>query len=107
MIFKNENSHASDILSDLLNDNRVIVLNGWSHEPNNFILKFLKKIHFSMKLNKIINLPLKHLWKYTLEDIKWNHDTEYYIISTGFYPIDIKYLKKKRNEYDVKYILFL
>ena len=47
-------------------------------------------IHFSEKVNAIFDLPSKHLWGYTLENIKWKDDTQCYVISISFSPIEIK-----------------
>lgn len=91
---------------DLLQDDRVIVLNGWTHKTGNRFLKFLKRAHFSYRLNKVIRLPFKSIWGYTLKDIDWNDDTRYYIIAVGFAPMDIEYLKRIRREHNVRYILF-
>ena len=106
MIFMKENPLVRFNFADLLHDDRVIVLDGWGHEPRSSLLKYCRRVHFSKKVNTVFNLPLKHIWGYTLEDIEWREDTQYYVISTGFSPIDIKYLERKRNTFKIKYILF-
>lgn len=106
MVVMKENPLTRYNFADLFHDDRIIILDGWVHEARNKLLRFLKKIHFSRKINKIIDLPLKHLWGYTLDDIERRDDTQYYVIAVNFCQVDIKYLQKKREELPIKYVLF-
>ena len=97
------------IFSDLYSDERVIILNSTIKDTYRGILKLLRKIHISLKLSRYVNLPLKRIWGYTLKDVDWNNDVQYYIItfSTSLYPIDISYLNYLKKEYSVKFVSYM
>lgn len=106
MIFPNGAELTRCSFADFLQDERVLVIDGGEYIPRNFVLRFLHRVHFSFKVNRVINLPFKHIWKRPLDDIQWDDSKQYYILSTRFAPTDIYYLKKKREEHNIKYILF-
>ena len=66
------------------------------------MIDFIRKAHFSGKLNSIINIPFKNIWKCALRDV-------YCVVfmGTALRSTDYKYLSKIREQYDVKYILLL
>lgn len=76
---------------------------------NNKILKFIRKIHFSYKLNSIINLPCKSIWDkfYTLSKYKFSDEYEYIIIIGNFAinQFDLNYLDRIRKSYNAKIAL--
>ena len=97
MIFPDGNPLTKYNFADFLHDKRILVIDGAFLTPKNRLLKVLQRIHLSTKLNLIVNLPLKSLWGCKLDDLTWDINTEYIIISTRFSPIDIRYLKKRGN----------
>lgn len=56
------------LLDDLQSDDRAIIRYSILRPINNRVLKFLRRIHFSTKINRIINLPYKYLW-YDFHDV--------------------------------------
>ena len=93
---------------DMNDDARVSVIK--QYKDVNSIFSFIRRIHFSPKINRIISLPWKELWCDSVRKIKWGgKNIEYYIIfeETSIYPISIKYLEKIQHKYKVHYILFL
>ncbi len=103
----NKNSMLKYNFNDLKFDKRAIILNDTIKNINNDVLKMMRKIHLSEKINQIINLPFKSVWGSSLDDITWDNNTMYYVIFKSPYPIDVSYLKEKKKKYDVKYILFV
>lgn len=55
--------------SDLKSDERVYVRSTSLHSLNSIIKQYVRLIHLSNKLNKIISMPLKHIW-YNFSDYK-------------------------------------
>lgn len=93
---------------DLYNDERVMILNSRFKPIENKMLLFFRKCHFSKKINKIINLPFKSVWGYTLDEIKWTKNKQYYLfLLDAIQPITLTYLKKLQEKFNVKCILFL
>lgn len=68
--------------------------------PKNKIARFLYRLHFSHKLNKIINLPYKELWnKYYFKDITRNRTYIFLFFSDWIrmepYLKNISYIREK------------
>lgn len=76
---------------------------------NNAFLRLLNKIHFSIKINKIIDLPFKSIWdsKYAMNEMLSNSDTTKWIIVTNWSirRFGLSYLKKMEKRKDVRLIL--
>ncbi len=92
---------------DINDDTRVSVIK--QYKDLNPLFLFVRRIHFSPKINRIISLPLKDIWCDSVKKIKWDACIEYFIIfeETSIYPISLKYLEKIKQKYNVHYILFL
>lgn len=97
-----------NIMKDCYYDDRIIIHQN-PIELNSSLLKIIKKIHLSQKINAIINLPFKHIWGGKFDEINWKPDTEYYIIGvTGaFFPISPSYLNNLKKEFNVHYAMVL
>lgn len=50
------------LFNDLENDSRVILCYYGKRYISNIFLRLIRRIHLSIKLNKIIDLPYKHIW---------------------------------------------
>lgn len=96
------------IFEDLKYDNRVKMIETNPTGKNKMLFK-LKKVHFSRKLNNIINLPFKGIWGQPLNGVDWEDKRDkYIIIEHGLLNyLDISYMLEKRKKYNVKYILYL
>lgn len=92
--------------ADLLHDERVIVFDNAIQDTKNRLLNAIKRIHLSNRINLIINLPFKGIWKSVFDDIEWDDDTIYYIIFSDTYPLKPLYLKNIREKHNIKYVLF-
>jgi hypothetical protein len=79
-------------------------------ELENKYLEFLRKVHFSYKLNKIFPLPFKGIWDryYTLEQCTFDPDFDYFILIGNFAIryFDLNYLRKLRKKYNAKIVLY-
>ena len=96
------------LFSDILNDNRVIYLDSRFRESSYFLINFLRRIHFSKMINRIINLPFKRIWKSSLETVSWEDKCSYVVIFLDDpNPIPVEKLKKIKQTYQVKYSLLL
>ena len=93
------------IYSDLRLDDRVIVLEKTTKQFNNFFLKALRHIHINSGLNEKIDLPFKGIWGKSLDEIKWDNETQYYVIFVDPYPLPPSYLIGLREKNNIKYIL--
>ncbi|OOM80322.1 hypothetical protein [Clostridium sp. BL-8] len=97
---------SSNIWSDI-SDEAIIYLDNII--TSNRLLKMLNKLHFSNKINSIINLPFKNVWKRLLpiqeSDIAEFDNT--YIIFQSNVKFPPKYLKYLKGKYGCKVILYL
>ena len=101
-----KSTYSKYTYSDLLYDERVIIFDNAIKNKKNRLLNIIKRIHFSNRINLIINLPFKGIWKTVLDDIEWSDDTLYYIIFNDTYPLSPSYLRDIREKHNVKYVLF-
>lgn len=103
-----EGGSTPSLFADLYSDERVIVFNGFMKDIHNIVLKTLRRIHFSEKINRVVKLPFKGIWHCSLRTIDWNCNTMYYVIFVGaaLRPNDCLYLENIRKKYNVKYILY-
>ncbi len=94
---------------DLYSDERAVVLKGFLKNIRNPIIKGIRKVHLSKKINSQINLPFKNVWGCSLREIHWDYNLKYYVILLGssLWPIDYTYLLKIKKEYNVKFILLM
>ena len=104
------NRHVDICMADLFKADNVTVLDGTLKPINNIILKALRKIHLSRKINKIISLPMKRIWLNSrLPKFDDNEEYCFIIIDSAPIAIDFPYLKRLRKKSDgrIKYLLFL
>ncbi|MDB8711937.1 hypothetical protein [Mediterraneibacter gnavus] len=96
---------------DLKKSNNVEFIDTPLKISSNRILQTLFKIHFSFKLNNIIELPLKGVWnqKYSLMNYKFEDNNSYVIIFTD--PALCNYrkdlLSKIKKKANIKFVLVL
>lgn len=105
----NKIGSAHYLFYDLYSDERTVVLNGFLKDIRNPIIKGIRKVHLSKKINSKINLPFKNVWGSSLRKIPWDHKFKYYVILLGssLWPIDYTYLLKIKKEYNVKFVLLM
>lgn len=98
-----------EIFNDLKSDPRVDYLESPCRELNIKLLRLVRKIHLSRRINDVIELPFKGIWGSVLDDYIWEADTEYYILfwAVAPYPIPVKRLKKLQKEHNVKFVLLM
>ena len=105
-----QNSLYDDLLADVSKkcSDEIIVIKGATIAPSNMLLKVIKRVHFSGKVNKIFRAPFKRIW-YTLDKIQFDINTQYVIVFWGIgnNPMDTQYLLKMQDRYDIKYGLIL
>ena len=109
-IFVRDNNTPVIHVSDLLTDDRVIVLNGTCKELHNTLLRKLRSAHLLRlrSIDGVFSAPLKWIWGYSLQTVEWSADTEYHVIfECDPYPIAFHYLKKLKKKYHIKYTLLL
>lgn len=97
------------VLHDVFKSDRLKAFDYVYAPINNVLLRLIKRVHFSSKINKIIKLPFKNIWKKYTDCIEWNTETEYYIILSisALSPMDPKYYMKLKKKYNIKYVLFM
>lgn len=97
-----------NIVADLLSDPRTEVYNGVYPSTESTLKKFVRTVHFSTKINKIVDLPFKSAWKNCLDNVKWQKNVTYYVIFMApvFLQISIKKLKELKEKYNIKYICY-
>ena len=96
-----------NIFNDLYIDARVTVLES-RLPPLHNLLCAVRRIHYSKAINRIVNLPLKEIWKNSLDNINFERSKKYVLIFLdSVYPITVKYIKEIKNNFDVTCVLFL
>ena len=100
---------TNDYFRDIYQDPRVEVFSLPVNECNSKIISTLRRIHLSKRVNNIIDLPFKGIWKCRLSEVKFEKGIKYYIIFTNgsIYPVKAEFLVDLRKKYDVKLILFV
>lgn len=95
-----------DALTDLFTDNRAKTYEIFP-DIKNPILKVLRKVHCSAKINSITTFPLREKWHNALDDIDWKKDIEYHIvfISHAFVKLPISVWHNLKCKYNIKYSL--
>lgn len=89
-------------LTDLRKMENTKIINSKYLCDFNKILSFIIKIHFSYKLNKIINLPFKSIWVNSVLkniDEKNSENIIFIIYDRSFLSNNEKFLKKLRKKY--------
>ena len=76
----NKIGSAHYLFNDLYSDERTVILNGFLKDIRNPILKGIRKVHLSKKINSKVNLPFKKIWRSSLREINWDHKNKYYVI---------------------------
>lgn len=97
-----------NIMKDCYSDDRIIVHQN-PVELNSSVLKFIRKIHLSSKINNVVELPFKHIWGNRFNEIIWKPDTEYYIIGVSgtLYTISPSYMNDLKKRFNIHYIMVL
>ena len=88
--------------------NKDVTIMSTVRNTNNIFLKVIRRIHLSKKVNKIIDLPFKHIWGSTFGNIINDTNVEYYVIFTNvsIFPINPSYLSEIQKKYNVHYIFY-
>ena len=101
-------SFGVHLFADLMQDDRVIYLDSKFPVSSHSWINFLRRVHFSQRINHKINLPFKWVWKCSLETIPWDDQCSYVVVFLdGANPIPIKKLQKIKQAHQVKYSLLL
>lgn len=97
-----------EIYADFYHDKRVTVTKNLReiHAP---LLLFLRRLHFSKKINSKVSLPFKSIWSYNLNNIDFNNFVGGYVIffDNALFPMKPQYLLKLKEKYDLHYLLFM
>ena len=62
-----EEDFAQYTLDNLRSDSRVIVLDRNVRVPNNRLLRLLRKIHLSRRIDSHLRLPFKTIWEISVK----------------------------------------
>ena len=112
IVFLNEKPGATDLvgrlLTDLERDERVKVYFSYTPLKSN-ILKAIRRVHFSHKINSKIRLPFKRIWGCVLDKLDWYDDrTNYLLMFNGTLDyLDFGYLDKLRKKHHIKIVMIL
>lgn len=99
------NSDYNDLIFDQNKDN-ILYLKPYSNKDN-IIIKYLRKIHFSNKINNIFNLPLKKIWnKYYYKKINLEPDIFIFFPNWNLFMKNNFYNYLKKRYPQVKFVLF-
>lgn len=104
----NGNGIEKEILTDLKQHENIHFVESQSIKPKNRILAFIQRIHFSYKLNSLINLPLKGLW-YKIDYDKFSKNDKYiFIVTDGVLgnPDISLYKKIKKKVKNSNFVLY-
>lgn len=109
-IVVDSDSYASRLMfHDLMNVENIYETSKM-YEISNPILSFFNRIHLSLNLNRIINIPFKDIWnRYCiLERYKEYNGIKVIILTNvSLQKISLKYLQKMRNLYNYKIVLVI
>lgn len=96
------------VFNDFECDKRVIVTENL-RKVNSPVLRFIRKLHLSKKVNSLVNLPFKKVWSGAFEGISFDKTKKYIVIFTNasFAPLTPKYLISLQKKYNIEYVLFL
>lgn len=93
---------------DLMQDERVIYIDSRYRTPPHSWVNLLRRVHFSQRVNKKVNLPFKWVWKCSLDTIHWDDQCSYVVVFLDdVNPIPITKLQKIKQSHQVKYSLLL
>ena len=94
---------------ELCSDSRVIYKYGSGRVVTNPIIKKIRALHLSTRINRILPLPFKGIWGNSLKEVNWEKGITYYVIFTqgAAWPIPPDFLKELCNEFDIHYIMLL
>lgn len=103
VIFGNGTDWCEKSLSDLIHRESVLFINGKIPVENN-VLNKLANIHYSHKLNSIVNLPGKSIWfnqfdEYINERLKISGDSVFLFYDRNRFSYDADFLKYLRSRY--------
>lgn len=102
----------SDYLMLMYNDfylsDKVDIVNESFEMPSNFLVRLIKRIHLSVRVEEKINLPLKALWRVPLEEYPFKEGEKYCILFLrDSLPPSSQTLIKLKKKYDIQYALLL
>lgn len=92
---------------DDIKDEAKICLN--PIKTDNKVLRLLHKLHFSNKVNNIINIPFKQIWTklLSISESEFSENDTIYIIFQSNIKFPAKYLKYIKSKYKCYIILYL
>lgn len=104
----NWNTLQHYMFRDLVGAKNVYWLEGRLKHIKSMTIRFLRKVHLSMRLNSAVPLPLRSIWKTCLDDIVWDNDSKYYIIFLDTpRPIALSKLEQLKRRYNICYVMIL
>ena len=105
ILYSTENIMFRDLA--LIKDENVVLSDYYTAlSRNNKIIKALRKFCCSNKVNKIVKIPVKHIWS-SLNYINWEKNEHYIVLFFGIYNkhLDPKFLMSLKEEYNIEYSL--
>lgn len=107
-IFVYDKILIEEIYADLSHDERVIISSNL-REVRSKLMQRIRGIHLSERANRLFDLPMKWLWSRNLNNIRWDTQTEYYVIfvSSALYPISAARLLRLQKKYHIHYLLLM
>ncbi len=101
-------ANQDKMFDDWEKDSRVISIETNSTGKNKALF-YLKKIHFSRKLNNKINIPFKGIWGNQLKSVNWDTSkVNIILIPHGVLSyIDFEYLQKIKKDFNIKCCLII
>ena len=109
IIFIDKDDFSLTLFNDIIKRKDTCVIKT-GEKPNNKLVAMLKKVHLSDKINKIINLPLKHVW-FDMARINKNVEKSTVFLFPNFtlakdIPVSVLHTLKKKYPYN-KFVAIL
>lgn len=75
----------------------------------NHVLFMIRRVHFSPKINSILNLPFKQIWHNGVDEVNWQKGVRYHVVffSDCFKELPFSVWKTLARKYDVVFSAFL
>ena len=102
------NTLQYNMFHDVIDRKDVCWLKGRIKHINFMPLRFLRRIHLSRKINNLLPLPFKSIWRTCLDDIEWDDDTKYFIIFIDSpFPFTLRKITQLKRQHNICYAILL